>query len=78
MPKGPLKLRELLKILKSYGVISLKKRGKGSERILLLPDKPDSNKGPQYVIKDHGPGTEISTPVIDAVLRRFDIKDFWD
>ena len=54
------------------------KRGKGSERILLKPDPPGSNKGPQYPIKSHGKGTEISLPVINAILRRFGITDFWD
>lgn len=55
-----------------------KKRGKGSERILLKPNKPGSKQGPQYPIKDHGKDTEISIPVINAILRRFMIKDFWD
>jgi hypothetical protein len=80
MPKSPFKLKELLAKLKSYGVISLKKRGKGSERILLRPKKPGSQKGPQYPIKDHGEGTEISVPVVNAVLRRFKIdkEKFWE
>lgn len=79
MPKGPLKLRELLKKLKSHGVVELHKRGKGSEFILLLPNSPGSKQGPQYPIKDHGPSTDIYAPVIDAILRRFNIskKDFW-
>ena len=55
-----------------------KKRGKGSERILLMPDKPGSKKGPQYPIKDHGKNTEISIPTINTILRRFKIEDFWD
>lgn len=79
MSKGPLKLRELLKRLKPYGVVVMsKKRGKGSEKILLLPSEPNSNKGSQYPIKDHGGSTEITIPVIDAILRRFGITDFWD
>jgi hypothetical protein len=80
MPKGPLKLRELLKRLKPYGVKSFpSKRGKGSEIILVKPDAPGSRKGPQFPIKDHGLGTEIVIPVIDAILRRFGInkKNFW-
>ena len=79
MPKCPFKLKELLAKLKSYGVRSLTKRGKGSERILVRPQKPDSKKGPQYPIKDHGKGTEISIPVINAILRRFGInqEEFW-
>ena len=75
--RGPLKLREFLKRLKPYGVEVLSKRGKGSERILVQEDPPGSGKGPQYPIKDHGPGTTIHLPVIEACLRRFNITDFW-
>ena len=81
MPKRPLKLRELLAKLKAYGiVVGDDKRGKGSEIILLKPVAPGSRRGPQYPIKNHGLGTEISIPVIRAVLRRFDIDEieFWD
>ena len=79
MGKGPLKIRELLKRLRPYGIVLMsKKRGKGSERILLRPVEPGSKKGPQYPIKDHGKETEISLPVINAILRRFGINDFWD
>jgi hypothetical protein len=78
--KRPFPLRELLKRLKPYGIEVLTKRGKGSEIILLKPNKPESRQGPQYPIKNHGPSTEISIPVIKALLRRFDIPegDFWD
>jgi len=78
--KSPLKLRELLKRLKPYGVKAFpSKRGKGSELILVKPNEPGSMKGPQYPIKNHGPGTEISIPVIRTILRRFNIDedDFW-
>ncbi len=80
MPKGPLSLKKLIKRLKKFGVIPMaRNRGKGSEIILLKPDKEGSNKGPQYPIKNHGKGTEIYVPVIKAALRRFGIdeKDFW-
>ena len=65
----------------SYGVESMKpQRGKGSERILVKPHQKGSKRGPQYPIKDHGPGTEITIPVIRAILRRFGIDEdeFWD
>ena len=80
MSKRPIKLRELLKKLKPYNVRVLSHRGKGSELILLIPDPPGSDKGPQYPIKNHGQGTEISIPVINAMLRHFGIPptDFWD
>lgn len=57
----------------------MSKRGKGSERILLLPDKKGSNKGKMYPVKHHGKGTEIRIPVINAILRRFEIDkdEFW-
>jgi len=79
MPKRPLKLRELLAQLKPYGVTSLTKRGKGSERILLRETAPGSKKGSQYPVKDHGLGTEIYIPIINAILRRFEINEdeFW-
>lgn len=81
MSKAPLSFKKLQKRLKKYGIVTMvRKRGKGSETILLKPNKKDSKKGPQYPIKNHGDGTEISIPVINAVLRRFEInKDgFWN
>ena len=80
MPKKPLSVRELLNMLKNYGIVTLSnKRGKGSEKILLRPNAPGSKKGLQYPIKHHGDSTQISIPVILAILRRFNInKDtFW-
>lgn len=84
MPKRPFKLRELLQRLQPYGIEVLDrkrkgKRGKGSELILLKPDAAGSRKGPQYPVKNHGSGTEISVPVLNAILRRFQIdkKEFW-
>lgn len=79
MSKRPLKIKELIRILKTYGIEAMSKdRGKGSEIILIKPESPGSKRGPQYPIKNHGSGTEISIPVINALLRRFEIKDFWD
>lgn len=78
--RAALKYRELLKRLKGFGVVEMSlRRGKGSELILLKPVEAGSLKGPQYPIKCHGPGTEISIPVINAVLRRFgiDSETFW-
>jgi hypothetical protein len=76
---GPLTLRDLLKKLKKFGVIVLSDRGKGSEIILVRPDSPGSYRGPQYPVKNHGPGTEIKPAVIRALLRRFNIDptEFW-
>jgi hypothetical protein len=80
MPKAPLKLNELHKRVKAFGVIATASaRGKGSEIILVKPVSPGSKSRPQYPIKNHGMGAEISIPVINAVLRRFQINpnDFW-
>ncbi len=79
MPK-PMRLRELLKALKQFGVQQLpSSRGKGSEIILIKPVGDDPTKGPQIPVKDHGKRTEVSVPVIKTILRRFGIpeKDFW-
>lgn len=80
MPKKPLKLRELTKKLRDYGIKVLPSRGKGSEIILHKPIEAGSNKGPQYPIKNHGDSTEISIPVILGILRRFgiDSDEFWE
>jgi len=80
MPKKPLKFRELLDKLKPYNVVCISKRGKSSEIILLKPESPGSKRGLQYPVKHHGDGTELSIPVIKAVLRRFGInpEEFWD
>ena len=80
MSKHPIKVRELIKRLKPYGIkVMQRNRGKGSEMILIKPDTPGSNQGPQIPIKDHGSSTEIYIPVILSVLRRFNIdpKDFF-
>ncbi|MGB5158037.1 hypothetical protein [Desulfobacterium sp. N47] len=69
----------LLKTDKKHNIMQ-GKRGKGSEVILLKPNKPGSKQGPQIPIKNHGPSTEIHYPVIISILRRFGIdpKDFWN
>jgi hypothetical protein len=80
MSKSSLPLRKLIKRLKGHEIVVMsRKRGKGSEIILLKPNKKGSKKGLQYPIKNHGDSTEISIPVINALLRRFNIDkgDFW-
>ncbi len=82
MPKiqpHPLKYSQLIKKLKKFGVTEEPRRAKGSERMLILTGKSNPYKGPQIPVKHHGQGTEISTAVINAVLRRFEIdpKKFW-
>lgn len=79
MPNRPLSLGDLLKRLKPFKIVSLKKRGKGSHRVLLLPDAEGSKKGKTYPVKDHGPQTPIYGPMIQSILKAFDIKpgEFW-
>jgi len=78
MSPHPLRYRELLKKLNAFS-IEERGSGKGSERILIKPNQAGSNQGPQYTVKCHGEGDEIYTPVIKAILRRFNIspKEFW-
>lgn len=81
MSKAALSLRKLLTKLKPYGIITMtRKRGKGSEIILLKPSGEGSKQGSQFPIKNHGDATEISIPAINAILRRFriDKNEFWD
>ncbi|MEW6347877.1 MAG: type II toxin-antitoxin system HicA family toxin [Thermodesulfobacteriota bacterium] len=80
MPGRPLKLRELIKRLRRYGIVVMsERRCKGSEIILLKPLQEGSAGGPQYPVKNHGEGTEISIAVILKVLSRFviDTDEFW-
>jgi len=79
--RTPLPLKDFLKKLKNFGVVTMSRsRGKGSEIILLKPSSEGSLKGAQYPIKNHGKKTIIHIPVIKAALRRFKIDedDFWD
>jgi hypothetical protein len=77
--RKPLRLRELLARLRKFDVEAIPRRGKGSEIILLRPTEPGSRRGPQYPIKNHGEGTEITLPVIKACLRQLGIPEdeFW-
>jgi hypothetical protein len=79
VPNKSLSLSDLLKRLRPFGIVTLKRRGKGSERVLLLPNKEGSIKGKRHTIKDHGKDTEIYGPVIQSILKRFSIdpNKFW-
>jgi hypothetical protein len=79
MPKKPLRLGDLLRRLKKFGVVPLERRGKGSELVLLMPEAEGAKKGELITIKNHGKRTEIYIPVILSILRRFNIDqdDFW-
>ena len=80
MPKKRLKHRQLLKKLKQFGIIEDKRRGKGSERMLILDKGFDEKyQGPQIPIKYHGENTEYSPKITDAILFTFGIdpNEFW-
>jgi len=74
MPKRPVRFKDLIKILRRYGVI-VKKGGKGSETILQRPIVKGSNKGPQHTIKKHGKNPEISWRTIQALLQTLGIPE---
>lgn len=76
MPRGqirPLRIRELLSRLKTFNIVQKPGRGKGSEIILVKPNAPGSDKGPQFVIRHHSDGDEIPPKTIAACLRHFEI-----
>lgn len=76
---GELKYSELLKKLKPFGVIEIKARAKGSERYLVRPVNPGTNRGPAYTLRCHGRGDTVKIGSIRACLRRLGIdpKVFW-
>lgn len=75
----PLTYRDLRKRLKKFGVEE-RRHGKGSHLILIRPNVPGGNQGPQYPVAPHGEGDEIKMPIIKSLLRvlNIDPNDFWD
>jgi predicted RNA binding protein YcfA (HicA-like mRNA interferase family) len=76
VPQGrhPLRCRELLVRLEHLGIWS--RSGKGSHIILFRPGP----SGRTYPVSCHGPTTEVSVHIINAILRRFEIPTdtFWN
>ena len=71
MPKHHvLKHRDLIKKLKPLGIIELKRRGKGSERMLYRESTNDD-----YPITFHGKKQEHSVGMLKAIKRRFGLTD---
>ena len=64
------KYRELIKVLKEYGIIVLAKRGKGSERMLYRESTRDN-----YPIKYRSDNYTYSVGMIQAIQRRFQLPD---
>jgi predicted RNA binding protein YcfA (HicA-like mRNA interferase family) len=71
MPKPKrLKYKELIKRLEKYDIIVIKKRGKGSHRMLYQ----ESTKL-NYPIKCHNENQEYSIGTLKAIQRRFSLPD---
>jgi hypothetical protein len=66
--KKPLTYRELLAILKRYGISENKRRGKGADRMLVGVVE---GRVVHYPTKCHGEGDEKPVPVINAIRRAF-------
>jgi len=64
-----LQYRILRKKLRKFGVIELKRRGKGSHRMFY---QADTNN--YYPIKCHGEGAELNKEIVRAARERFNIK----
>lgn len=75
--KRRLRCQTLITKLKKFGVIEVRQRG--SHILLLLPEKPGSDKGPTYPLACHKRTVEVSIHVIEATLRKFGIDEekFW-
>jgi hypothetical protein len=72
VPKRSMRHDELLKRLKRYGIIEMKHRAKGSERMLYQESTRNN-----YPIKYHGKNTEYSIAVLKNIKRKFDLpKEF--
>jgi len=74
MPKHPIRFKDLMKLLKPYGV-RVAQGGKGSETILRRYLSEPSEKGPQFTMKTHGKNPEIDWRIIERLLARFDIPE---
>ena len=70
MPKRSMRHDELINRLKKYGIVELKKRGKGSERMLY-----QASTKRNYPIKCHGKSTEYSVAVLKNIMRKFDLPE---
>jgi hypothetical protein len=70
--KKPLKYRKLRKILGTFGIAEIKKRGKGSERMFGGVVK---GRFVHYPTKCHNEGDEKPIPVIEAIRRAFALTE---
>ena len=71
MPKvRRLKYRELIPILRQFGIQVMKKRGKGSHRILY-----QDSTGESFPIPYHGDNREYSIKLLQRLAARFNIPE---
>jgi hypothetical protein len=70
---GRYKHKDLIQALKPYGIREIKKRGKGSER-MLYQDRTHLN----YPIKYHGKKTDYGDGIISAIRRKFGLPQDFD
>jgi hypothetical protein len=67
------KHKDLLSILKHYGITEIESRGKGSERMLY-----QESTRLNYPIKYHGKKTEHGDGIISAIKRKFNLPNDFD
>jgi hypothetical protein len=72
MAEKPLPYRALRKILKSFGIVEEKSRGKGSERMFA---GVVGGRVERYPTKCHNEGDEKPKAVIKAIRRRFHLTE---
>lgn len=74
----PIAYRELRSRLAIFGVVEIKGRGKGSERLFVRTD-PVTGQHRSYPIKCHSEGDDVGMGTLCACLRRFGISphEFW-
>lgn len=70
--KKPLKYRQLRRVLASFGITELKKRGKGSERMFAGVVE---GRVVHYPTRCHNEGDEKPVPVIEAIRRAFHLTE---
>ena len=70
--KKPLKYRALRRILNSFGIIEIKRRGKGSHRMF---QGVRDGRVVRYPTKCHNEGEDKPIAVIEAIRRAFHLME---
>lgn len=69
----PIRYRELLRLVRKYGIYEDKRRAKGSER-LWVKEYPDGSKK-SVPVTCHSENYVIGTGLIKAIRRRFSLTE---